>query len=42
MKKNADGNIDRYKVRVVARDFSQNYGEDYEETFNPVAKMILV
>ncbi|KAF3643236.1 putative trehalose-phosphate phosphatase J [Capsicum annuum] len=34
--------IDRYKARLVARDFSQKYGEDYEEIFSPMAKMISV
>ena len=33
--KKVDGTIDRYKTRLVARDFSQQYGLDYEETFNP-------
>ena len=42
LKKKADGTIDRYKARLVARDFSQQYGLDYEETFNPVAKMVTV
>ena len=34
----ADGSIDKYKVRFVARGFSQNEDIDYEETFAPVAR----
>ena len=42
LKKRSDGTIDRFKACLVARGFSQNYGLDYEETFNPIAKMVTV
>ena len=34
----ADGSIEKYKARFVARCFSQKEGIDYEETFAPIAR----
>ena len=34
----ADGSINKYKERFVARGFSQKEGVDYEETFALVAR----
>lgn len=40
IKKNGEGQIIKYKARLVARDFSQQEGLDYTETYSPVAKLI--
>ena len=34
-----DGTIERKKTRLVARGYTQTYGEDYIDTFAPVAKL---
>ena len=34
----ADGSIEKYKARFVARGFSHKEGIDYEETFVPIAR----
>ena len=39
IKRKADGTIDKYKVRLVARGFTQIYGTDYFKTYSPVAKL---
>ncbi|CAM8917129.1 unnamed protein product [Rhodiola kirilowii] len=42
LKTHPDGSTERYKARLVARGFSQEYGVDYDETFSPVAKLTTV
>jgi len=38
LKRKADGSIDRYKARLVAKSFHQQPGIDYGKTYSPVIK----
>ena len=39
IKKNAAGKVDKYKVQLVARGFTQIYGVDYYEMYSPVVRL---
>ena len=42
LKRDDQGNIDKYKARLVARGFTQVFNRDYLETFSPVTKLTTV
>lgn len=42
LKFNADGTLERYKARLVAKCYTQQEGIDFADTFSHVAKMTTV
>jgi hypothetical protein len=42
VKHNIDGFMNKYKTRLVVKDYSQIYDIHYEKNYNPIAKMIAI
>ena len=42
IKTRSDDSIERYKTRLIAKGFTQEYGINYEKTFTPVTHISIV
>nr|CAD1835727.1 unnamed protein product [Ananas comosus var. bracteatus] len=42
VKRRADGSVEHYKARLIAKGFAQIEGLDFHKTFAPVAKLVSV
>lgn len=42
IKHNADGNVNKFEARLIAKGYIQQYDIDYHDTFSPVTKIVTV
>lgn len=42
VKRKADGSVNKFKAKLVAKGFLQIFGHNYHELFSPVAKVVTV